>query len=109
MKPSEVRVGNTIEHLFTDGKWREVMVSVRYLSRMEKYPKEFRGIEITDEHLQDRGFQDGRAQVGNQLYLEKTADGWGVVPETWRGTSLTMWADVQYLHEVQNLIHSLAE
>ena len=48
-------------------------------------------------------------QVGNTLYLELDTDfNCSVVPETWRGQSLTIWGDLKHLHNLQNIYYTLS-
>lgn len=70
-------------------------------------------IIITPEWLQRMGFKKSAddnwvIQVGNLLYIEIDKDfDLYINPETWNGAMIAPWAEIEYVHQLQNLYFTL--
>lgn len=57
MKPSEVRVGNTILMLNDKGEWQDIAVSVSHLAVMSEFEDKFKPKPVSKEWLFKVGFE----------------------------------------------------
>jgi len=114
MKVTEVRVGNTILHGANGGPWKEITVTVRYLSHMEKNPNDYKGITLTPIVLESYGFVRFRSgtqfslAIGdhNQIKRELVID-----TESPEYFYLHGWCTgvCKFLHHAQNIHYDITE
>lgn len=122
IKASELRIGNCVHKIdaVSDGKEIKYSNRLHFISAYDIYHIVEDGdptnhpIPLSVEWMAKLGSEwnpEDKAygiQVGNTLYLELDTDfKCAITPETWRGSLITIWGEVKYLHQLQNLYHAL--
>lgn len=113
IKATELRIGNwvhTQHRKMVKGLHEPIQLKVVTPQEEHKWEP----IPLSAEWLERMGFkwhEEGKVysiQVGNALYIDLDMDfDCSITPETWRGSPVTVWADIKYVHQLQNLFHSL--
>ena len=110
----ELRIGNLIEYKITDKfderkEWWEVSEidadDIHWLSKVDNYDEDFRGIDLDDEWLEKLGFKsNGTCYEKNGMSM-LFYDGWNLEYDKGRNDATMLWfGDV---HQFQNLYFCL--
>ena len=89
------------------------IILLQYVSTYDHIDK-IEPIQVSKDLLKNYGFDQFEKhkytiQVGNQLYLDIDLSDLTIciTPETWRGSSCTLWRTLGYFHDLQNLYQDL--
>ena len=103
MKATELRIGNLVESSYMMKKWEETIISLNHLSFLEDGVHHFvrlKPIPLTEQWLEKFGLCENNEY---HHYLTFTGKKIHYCVDSFNDE----WIEIKYVHQLQNLYHSL--
>jgi len=115
MKIQELRIGNYVQSettLFSETKWRQWQIMPDDMKVIIDHPDNYSPISLTEQRLKDFGFKKSKLNIFWDkspliVYFDDAIGHIHYAPMGYYEETLKVSAKIIYVHEIQNLYHSL--